>query len=85
MGDAIDDDVIAGRLRHFDAADMNVFRYDARNIFVVDSINEGGGETVLHPVNNAYFTHPSPQKNFTAMRRQSGQSCFSPPVQISSQ
>ena len=59
MGDAVNDDVIAARLRHFDAANADVFRSYTRNILVVDSINQGNKNPTLGVQDGAYAKGPA--------------------------
>ena len=48
VGDAIEDNGVARRLMEVDCASLNKLRLNAGWISVVDPLDEGAGETVLH-------------------------------------
>ena len=53
MGDAVDNDAVAGRLGHFDAADVDVFGLDAIDAHGVDPVDQRARKRVFHSVNDA--------------------------------
>ena len=54
---AIDDHVVAARLGHPHVADLHELRHKARHAHAVDALDQGGGEGVLHPEQDANFFH----------------------------
>ena len=55
--DAIDDDGVAGRLGHRDAADVDEFGCDAVDLHRVDAVDEGAGKGIFHSKENTDLLH----------------------------
>jgi hypothetical protein len=48
---------IAGRLGHFDTADMDVFGLDFDVACAIDAVDQSGREGILHSVDDADLVH----------------------------
>ena len=57
MGDAVDDDGVAGGAVEADSAGLNELGLNARDVAVVDVLDEGAGKAVLHAEQDADLLH----------------------------